>query len=164
MCSSFSFFLQFSESHERFFLLYKALKCPSCSRKKRLLERKPRLFSFIMSYPFLSFFFLFKSCVDIFVVLPNIYLFITPPSVGSTSHRRQKSAARLINSTYPHSLCRSFIIISFFFYIATKIYYEKRKYYRACRALATDTRLACLTADARRPHHERRDFFFSFCV
>lgn len=104
--------------------MYKALKCPSCSRKKRLLERKPRLFSFIMSYPFLSFFFLFKSCVDIFVVLPNIYLFITPPSVGSTSHRRQKSAARLINSTYPHSLCRSFIIIIFF--ILQRKYTTKR--------------------------------------
>lgn len=134
---------------------------PILLTKEEVVGKKAKVVLVHYELPFSFFFFLFKSCVDIFVVLPNIYLFITPPSVGSTSHRRQKSAARLINSTYPHSLCRSFIII--FFYIATKIYYEKRKYYRVCRVLATDTRLACLTADARRPHHERRDFFF-FCL
>lgn len=97
---------------------------PILLTKEEVVGKKAKVVLVHYELPFSFFFFLFKSCVDIFVVLPNIYLFITPPSVGSTSHRRQKSAARLINSTYPHSLCRSFIIIIFF--ILQRKYTTKR--------------------------------------
>lgn len=109
---------------------------PILLTKEEVVGKKAKVVLVHYELPFSFFFFLFKSCVDIFVVLPNIYLFITPPSVGSTSHRRQKSAARLINSTYPHSLCRSFIII---FFILQRKYTTKRGNITACVAFLPPT-------------------------
>lgn len=126
------------------------------------------LSSFIVLY-ILFHVFVLKLRVEVAsFVLSNILLFISSPSIGQTSHRCQNPPR---NSSPPHcTFPRAAASLVFLQICCMKSNTMRWKISAVSRFLPPTVRLACLTADASRPHHERRVFlyvrffFLSKCV
>lgn len=116
------------------------------------------LSSFIVLY-ILFHVFVLKLRVEVAsFVLSNILLFISSPSIGQTSHRCQNPPR---NSSPPHcTFPRAAALLVFLQICCMKSNTTRWKISAVWRFLPPTVRLACLTADASRPHHERRVFLY----